>query len=333
MDNPETVVSLGHAIVDVLVPAEDRQVADLGLERGTMSLIDGARAEQLYASLTPEAQMSGGSAANTAAGLASLGVSVRFVGKVADDALGKVFTEDIRAAGVEYDTPVGGVDGPGTGRCLVLVSPDAEKTMLTYLGAGAAIDPADLHVDAIAAARVLYIEGYLVGPEGTTATVEEAVDVANRAGTLVAFSASDPGWVGLQRDALRKTIERVDLLFANEPETLGLAGEDSLDAAVAALLELCPTVAVTLGAEGCLVAGRGGLRMRVAAAQVDTVVDTTGAGDSFAAGYLCGLVRGLDPETSARLGSLTAAEIVAHLGARPLTRLDELARRAGLIAV
>ena len=325
------MVSLGHAIVDVLVPTEDRQIADLGLERGTMSLIDGERAEQLYASLTPEKQMSGGSAANTAASLASLGVPVRFVGKVADDALGKVFTEDIKAAGVEYDTPIGGVGGPGTGRCLVFVSPDAEKTMLTYLGAGATIDPGDLHVEAIAAARVLYIEGYLVGADGTTATVEEAVDVARRAGTLVAFSASDPGWVGLQRDALRKIIERVDLLFANEPETLGLAGEDRLEPAVRALLELCPTVAVTLGADGCLVAARGGLRVRVPAEEVEKVVDTTGAGDSFAAGYLYGLVHGLGPETSARVGALAAAEIVAHLGARPLTRLDNLARRAGVI--
>lgn len=331
MPNPAAVVSLGHAIVDVLVPTEDRRIVDLGLERGTMSLIDGDRAEELYASLEPEAQMSGGSAANTAAGLASLGLPVRFVGKVADDGLGKVFTEDIRAAGVEYDTPVGGPEGPATGRCLVLVSPDAEKTMLTYLGAGAAIDPGDLHVEAIAAARVLYIEGYLVGPEGTTGTVAEAVDVARNAGTLVAFSASDPGWVGVQRDALLETIGRVDLLFANEPETLGLAGADGLDAALGMLLELCPKVAVTLGAEGCLVAGRDGLRVRVPAAEVETVVDTTGAGDSFAAGFIYGLVHELGPEASARLGSLAAGEIVTHLGARPLHRLDALARRAGLI--
>jgi sugar/nucleoside kinase (ribokinase family) len=331
MEISAKIVSLGHAIVDVLARSDDQQVAALGLQKGTMALVDGERAKRLYESIVPDAHASGGSAANTAACLASLGASVRFVGKVADDDLGKVFTEDIRAAGVQYDTRPGGSDGPATGRCLVLVTPDAEKTMCTDLGAGATIDPADLHLEAIAAAEVLYMEGYLVGPGATTATVDHAVAAARAAGTRVAFSASDPGWVELQRDALVALLDRVDILFANEPEALGLTGEHDLDKAVDALVAKVGTVAVTLGADGCVIASQDGSRVRVPAAPVRTVVDSTGAGDSFAAGFLYGLVQDLGPETSARLGALAAAEIVSHLGARPLADLRQLASTAGLI--
>lgn len=327
-----SVVSLGHAIVDVLARTDDLEITALGLQKGTMALVDGDRAQALYAAIVPDAHASGGSAANTAACLASLGATVRFVGKVADDELGKVFSEDIRNAGVDYDTPPGGPEGAGTGRCLVLVTSDAEKTMCTSLGAGATIDPADLHTDAIAAARVLYVEGYLVGPPGTTKTVDRAVEVARDAGTLVAFSASDPGWVELQREALRRLLDRVDLLFANEPEAKGLAGRDELEAAVEDLLNQVPAVAVTLGADGCLIADREGTRVRVPAAPVDAVVDSTGAGDSFAAGFLYGVVNQLGPETSARLGALAAAEVVSHLGARPVTGLRDLAAAAGLLS-
>ena len=331
MTSGATVVTLGHAIVDVLARTDDATVSSLGLDKGTMVLVDGERAEQLYAAITPDAHSSGGSAANTAACLASLGGQVRFVGKVADDELGRVFAADIRTVGVEYDTPPGEPDGPGTGTCLVLVTADAEKTMCTSLGAGATIDPADLHLDAIAAAGVLYMEGYLVGPPDTTKTVDEAVAVARRNGTVVSMSASDPGWVAFQRDALVAALDGVDVLFANEPEALGLSAHDELDAAVGWLLERCPTVAVTLGAEGCLIARRDGRRVRVPAAPVEQVVDSTGAGDSFAAGFLYGLVHGLDDETSARLGALAAGEVVSHLGARPLVSLEGLATGAGLI--
>jgi sugar/nucleoside kinase (ribokinase family) len=330
MNQNPSVVALGHAIVDVLARADDSEVSALGLHKGTMALVDGDRSADLYSSVTPDAHASGGSAANTAACLASLGASVRFVGKVADDEMGKVFAEDIRAAGVQYDTPPGGTDGPATGRCLVLVTPDAEKTMCTDLGAGATIDPEDLHLESIAAARVLYMEGYLVGPPGTTTTVERAVEEARRAGTLVAFSASDPGWVELQREALVALLDRVDILFANEPEALGLAGRSELDAAVDWLVAKVPTVAVTLGAAGCVVASGDGSRVHVPAAEVAQVVDSTGAGDSFAAGFLYGMVNDLGAETSARLGALSAAEIVGHLGARPLSRLADLAAAAGL---
>lgn len=324
------VVALGHAIVDVLATTDDTEVAALGLEKGTMALVDGERAEALYAAVQPHSRMSGGSAANTAACLASLGESVRFVGKVADDELGKIFAEDIRAAGVAYDTPPALV-GPGTGSCLVLVTPDAEKTMCTDLGAGATIEPDELHIEAIAAADVLYIEGYLCGPPGTTPTVAEAMDLARRSGTRVAFSASDPGWVAIQRPALLDALEKVDILFANEPEALGLSGRDDLDGALADLTGRVGTVVVTLGAAGCVVATVEGDRTAAPAAPVERVVDTTGAGDSFAAGYLFGQVRGLPPERCARFGALAAAEIVGHMGARPVARLADLAAAAGLL--
>lgn len=331
MDNPVSVVVLGHAIVDVLASSTDAEIAALGLEKGTMALVDGDRAERLYAAVVPETQASGGSAANTAAGLASLGARVRFVGKVADDTLGKVFADDIGQIGVDYDTPPAEPGGPGTGRCLVLVTPDAEKTMCTNLGAGATLDAEDLHLEDIAAARALYMEGYLIGPEQTTKTAVQAIEVARRSATLVTLSASDPGWVDLQRDALLAVLDRVDLLFANEPEAKGLAGTDDLEEAVEILLRRCPEVAVTLGPAGCVVATRAGGRTRVPAAPVDQVVDSTGAGDSFAAGFLYGLVNDLGHEASAHLGALAAGEIVSHLGARPLTPLDQLARRAGLL--
>lgn len=349
MDEPAKIVVLGHAIVDVLATCPDETVASLGLEKGTMTLVEGGRAAELYAAIEPETHASGGSAANTAAGLASLGASVRFIGRVAGDELGRLFTEDIRRAGVRFDSapvddaplddgvPLGGAaldaapldaalpgGGEPTGRCLVLVTPDAEKTMCTNLGAGAEMGPADIDEEAVAAADVLYMEGYVWGPQPTTAAAEKAIAAARAAGTLVAFSASDPGWVAFQRAALLDLLGQADLLFANEPEALGLSGEATLDGAVASLLRACPNVVVTLGAKGCLVASRDGQRVELPAAPVQHVVDTTGAGDSFAAGYLYGLVNGLGAETSAAIGATVAAEVVSHLGARAQVDLREL---------
>jgi sugar/nucleoside kinase (ribokinase family) len=320
---------MGHAIVDVLAPSEDAVVAELGLEKGTMTLVDDQKSEEIYALLGPASEASGGSAANTAACLASLGAPVQFIGKVNDDGLGKVFTHDIRAIGVRYETRPA-TAGPGTGRCLVMVTPDAEKTMCTNLGAGATLEPSDIDVAAVASAQVLYIEGYLYGKPETTPAVERAVSAARASGTLVAFSGSDPAWVGLYRDALWAILERTDILFANEQEALGLAATDDLDQALRALAKRCPTVAVTLGAKGCVVIDSNGTTT-LPADPVDHVVDTTGAGDSFAAGFLYGMVRGLGPEASARLGALASAEIISHLGARPLVPLSGLAAAAGLI--
>ncbi|HWE55852.1 MAG TPA: adenosine kinase [Acidimicrobiales bacterium] len=330
MDEHAKVVVLGHAIVDVLATCPDDTVSSLGLEKGTMSVVEGARASDLYAAIEPETHASGGSAANTAAGLASLGESVRFIGRVADDDLGRLFTDDIRRAGVRFDgRPVDG--GEPTGRCLVLVTPDAEKTMCTSLGAGAEMGPDDIDEAAVAGAQVLYMEGYVWGPQPTTSAAEKAIAAARRSDTLVAFSASDPGWVSFQRDALLDLLGQADLLFANEPEALGLSGEDDLDKAVARLLESCPTVVVTLGAKGCLVASRDGSRVERPAAPVDKVVDTTGAGDSFAAGYLYGLVNDLGADTAAAIGATVASEVVGHLGARAGVDLRRLVAGAGLI--
>lgn len=337
------VVTVGHAIVDVLASCEDGLIASLGLTKGNMALVDEDEAGKIYAALGPAVEASGGSAANTAACLASLGASVGFVGKVGPDPLGQVFTHDIRAAGVVFDPPPAA--SGDTGRCLILVSHDAEKTMCTNLGIGGRLGAADVDAALVGGARVVYLEGYLCGKAESAAAVEEAIAAARRAGALVAMSASDPGWVELVRDELWELVGRVDILFANEHEARGLAGPElaagpggagpridvgDLDAAVDVLARRCPTAVVTLGAEGCVVAA-GGRTVRVPAYPVEHPVDTTGAGDSFAAGYLYGVVNGLGAETSARIGALVAAEVVSHMGARPQTDLADLARSAGLV--
>jgi sugar/nucleoside kinase (ribokinase family) len=329
--NPSTeVVAVGHAIVDVLAPSEDALVASFGLHKGTMTLIDDAGAERIYAALGPATEASGGSAANTAACLASLGATVEFTGKVRNDGLGAVFTHDIRAAGVRFEVPPS-ESGPGTGRCLVMVTPDAEKTMCTNLGAGALLSAEDLDEETIAVAQVVYIEGYLCGKPETDPAVDRAVAIAAEHRTLVALSGSDPAWVDLQRTRLDALLERVDIFFANEAEACGLTGADTVEAALSTLSRRCPTVALTLGANGSIVA-QGSDVVSVPAAPVTRVVDTTGAGDSYAAGFLYGVVRELGPERSARLGALAAAEIVSHLGARPLSRLADLASTARVTA-
>jgi sugar/nucleoside kinase (ribokinase family) len=330
MNPPPEVVAVGHAIVDVLAPSEDSLVAGFGLKKGTMTLIDDADAERIYAALGPATEASGGSAANTAACLASLGASVEFTGKVRNDGLGEVFTHDIRAAGVRFEVPPSD-SGPGTGRSLVMVTPDAEKTMCTNLGAGALLSPDDLDENAIAAARVVYLEGYLCGKPETDPAVDRAVAIAREQGTLVALSGSDPAWVELMRTRLDALLDRVDIFFANEAEACGLTGAATVESALSMLSRRCPTVAVTLGAKGSIVA-QGSDVVSVPAAPVTRIVDTTGAGDSYAAGFLYGVVRESGPERSARLGALAAAEIVSHLGARPLARLSDLAVTAGVTA-
>jgi fructokinase len=315
MDSSPEVVTVGHAIVDVLAPSGDELVAGFGLQKGTMTLIDDAQAEKIYAALGPTTEVSGGSAANTAACLASLGASAAFIGKVRDDTLGHFFIHDIRSAGVDYQIAPR-PEGPSTGCCLIMVTPDAEKTMCTNLGIGALLAPEEVDAGAIAAARVLYVEGYLYGDRPTNPAVERAIALAQEAGTEVALSLSDPYWVELHGAQLETLLDQVDLLFANEQEACGIAGEADLDTALAALARRCSTVAVTRGQHGSLVAAAGDV-ISVPAAPVDRVVDTTGAGDSYAAGFLFGFIRGLGAEHSARLGGLAAAEIVGHLGARP----------------
>ncbi|MBV9662249.1 MAG: adenosine kinase [Acidimicrobiales bacterium] len=334
MEPSTQIVAIGHALVDVLSNTDDDHVASLGLGKGTMTLIDDDQSQKIYAGLGPAVEASGGSAANTAACLASLGASVQFIGKVADDDLGVVFSHDIRAAGVRFEAPPFDSGHPterqiSTGISLIMVTPDAEKTMCTNLGIGSYLAAEDIDTAAIASAQIVYFEGYLCGKDESRSGVEAAIAAARAGATLVALSASDPAWVDLHRDELWSLLDRVDILFANEAEALGLSGQPTLEGALDALAARVSTVAVTLGAEGCVVHDRTGV-VRVPAEPVGQVVDTTGAGDSFAAGFMFGMVSGRPAADCARLGGLAAAEVVGHLGARPLARLSEMAAAAGM---
>ena len=320
------LVTVGHALVDIIAPVDDAVVAGLGLEKGTMTLVDPDRSEAILSVLRPEAAVSGGSAANTAAGVAVLGGSVAFVGKVRDDEWGRLFARDIRAAGVAYAGPVA-ADGPATGQVVVLVTPDGEKTMCTSLGIGDLLAAGDVDPDLVAGARVVYLEGYLCGLDHTAATVEATLAAAEAGGAMVALSLSDPLWVRLHRDELAALLPRVQLLFANADEACGVAGTTDPRRAAEELARRCATVVVTLGADGSVVAAAGGLE-EVPAVDAE-VVDKTGAGDLFAAGYLHGYLSGGSPGDAARLGSVVAAEVVGHLGARPVADLRALAGAAG----
>lgn len=323
------VVAVGHAIVDVVSQVSDRSVENLGLSKGTMTLVDDLRSRTIYEGLGLSTAASGGSAANTAAAVASLGGAAAFVGKVADDELGRLFTEDIRAGGVRYEVaPSAG--GPGTGRCMVMVTPDGEKTMCTCLGAGDLVGPEDLDTEMLASSKVVYLEGYLCGIEGTDLTVAAVMTAAEQAGAKISLSLSDPLWVELHGKDMDRLLDRVDILFANEEEACGVVGGFGLRRALESLGQRCAEVVVTRGERGAVVL-HGGRLTQVEASPVDSVVDTTGAGDLFAAGYLYGRTHGFDPEHSARLGSLAAGEVVSHLGARPLGSLRQLAETAGLV--
>jgi len=323
------VVALGNAIVDVLADVDDGFLAARGMAKGAMSLVDEAEADALQRALTPRLLCSGGSAANTTVGIASLGGRAAFVGKVRDDAVGATFADDIRRAGVTFATPPA-TSGPGTGRCLVMVTPDAQRTMRTFLGAAGALAPDDVaHArDLIGSARVVYLEGYLFDPAPARQAFHEAARLAHAAGREVALSLSDSFCVERHRGALRAFVrEHVDVLFANEDEILSLYETARFDDAVDAVAGACPRAVVTRGAEGAVyVAGPD--RGAVPAEPVERVVDTTGAGDLFAAGFLYGHTRGRSARRCARLGAIAAAEIVSHYGARPEARLaDRVAGR------
>jgi sugar/nucleoside kinase (ribokinase family) len=323
------VVAIGHAIVDVLVSTPDDLPARQGMEKGTMTLIDEDRAVTIYSAMGAGTEVSGGSAANTAAGVAAFGGTAGFIGKVKADQLGDVFAHDIRAAGVEFATPAV-PDGPATGRSLIMVTPDAERTMATHLGAGDDLYPEDVDEGQLARAGIVYVEGYLCGLPTTDPTIAKAARSTHESGGRFALSLSDPFWVELHGDALRALLDQVDILFANEAEAVGLCGVTDLETAVAQLNRSCPVVAVTRGPAGSVVA-TGGAPVAVPAYPPRSVVDTTGAGDLYAAGFLYGLSRGLEAEACARLGGLAAAEVISHLGARPQVSLAKLASEAGLL--
>lgn len=318
------VLAVGNAIVDVLAPVDDAFLAAERLDKGSMRLIDADEAERLYGALPPAREVSGGSAANTAAGVAALGGRAGFVGRVADDQLGAVFAHDIRAAGVVYRTTAGRAEPP-TARCLIAVTPDAQRTMSTYLGASQDLSEADLDEATVAGAAILYLEGYLWDPERPRAAMRRAIDVAHAAGRRVAFSLSDAFLLARHGEDFRALLRDglVDVLFANEAEALALTGAGGFDGAAAALAGAAAIVVVTRGADGAVVLA-GAERHAVEAARVAHVVDTTGAGDLFAAGFLAGLARGLPLPECARWGAVCAGEVIGHYGARPEADLHAL---------
>jgi len=325
------VVGIGNAIVDIIARCDDDFIAAEGLAKGGMRLIDAAEADRLYSQMGPATEMSGGSAANTCAGLASLGARTAFIGKVAGDQFGTVFAHDIRAIGVEYETTQSHSQSP-TARCLVLVTPDGERTMSTYLGASTELGNGEIVPELIRTARITYLEGYLFDPPEAKAAFHEAARIAAEAGRQVALSLSDTFCVERHRAAFRSLIQGgVDVLFGNQEEVCALYETDTLDDALPQLRAECTLAAVTRSGEGSIIMTPDDT-IEVPAAHVDHVVDTTGAGDLYAAGFLHGLARGRPLDECGRLGSLAAAEIISHIGARPETSLAELAKSNGLAA-
>ncbi len=322
-DSKRDVVGIGNAIVDVLVEVEDRFLDEEGLTRGTMALIDAGQALELYRKLDDHVEQSGGSAANTMAGIASLGGSAGFIGRVRDDQLGHSFTRDIRKVGVEYTTPPA-ENGPSTGRCIVLVTPDGERTMQTYLGACAALSMDDLDEAMIAGSAVTYLEGYLWDPPEAKAAFLAAAAMAHDTGRKVSLSLSDPFCVDRHREEFQSLVDdHVDILFGNENEILSLYETEDLEAALRTVGGSCKLAAVTLGADGSAVVTGKEVR-RVPALPIEKVVDTTGAGDLFASGFLYGATRGAGPAESARIGGICAATVISQFGARPKEKLSDL---------
>jgi sugar/nucleoside kinase (ribokinase family) len=325
----QDVVGIGNAIVDVIAHAEDRFLAAQSMAKGAMTLIEAERAEALYARMGPGVEMSGGSAANSMAGLASLGGRAAFIGKVRDDQLGAIFAHDIRAAGVTFRTPPAKA-GPQTARCLIFVTPDAQRTMNTYLGASVELGPEDVEEELIAAAQVTYLEGYLWDKPCAKEAFRKAARIAHEAGAKVALTLSDPFCVERHRAEFQELVKGpVDILFANDAEIRALWQVGDFDAALAATKGQVGTAALTRSEKGSVVL-TGERIDRVPAEPVERVVDTTGAGDLYAAGFLYGLTNGRPPAEAARIGAIAAAEVVSHVGARPERPLKALvAERLG----
>lgn len=323
VDREFDVVGIGNAIVDVLARADERFLTRHGLIKGAMTLVDAKAAGDLYDAMGPGIECSGGSAANTIAALASLGGAGAFIGKVKADTLGEVFAHDIRALGVAFDTPPA-TDGLPTARCLILVTSDAQRTMQTFLGACTALGPNDIDPETVGASKVIYLEGYLWDPPEAKKAFVKAATIAHEKDRLVALSLSDPFCVDRHRDEFRDLVENhVDVLFANEEEIKSLYKVSSFDAALQHVRPHCKIAALTRSAKGAVIVSDD--EVHVVDAEPDVqVIDTTGAGDAFAAGFLFGLTRNDDLARCARLGSIAAAEAISHVGARPATSLAKL---------
>jgi len=323
------LLGVGNAIVDVIAQADDDFLVAQGMNKGAMALIDETRAQAIYDAMGPALESSGGSAANTIVGAASLGAHTAFVGKVRDDDLGRAFAHDIRAAGVAFDTAPAS-SGPSTARCYVIVTPDGERTLNTFLGAAQDLHPQDIDEQAVASAAITYLEGYLWDPPHAKAAFIKAAGIAHKAGRQVALTLSDAFCVDRYRNEFLKLMrdKTVDILFANERELRSLYQTSDFDSGLEALRADIGLAVVTRSEDGCVVV-RGETTERVPAAPIERLVDATGAGDLFAAGFLVGFSRGKDLRTAARLGALAAAEVIQHIGARPAVSLKELAANNG----
>jgi sugar/nucleoside kinase (ribokinase family) len=324
------VLGIGNAIFDILVQTDEGFLGRHGMTKGGMALIDEARALSIYGDMGPATEMSGGSAANTIVGVANLGARAAYVGKVRDDQIGRLYTHDIRAAGVAFETRPAS-DGPATGCCYILVTPDGERTMNTYLGAAQELMPDDIDAAQVAASAMIYLEGYLWDPKNAKDAFVKASTIAHDAGRQVALTLSDSFCVDRYRGEFLDLMRNgtVDLVFANEAELHSLYQTSDFDTALTQMRRDTKLGVVTRSEKGCVVASHDGV-IAVPAFPIDRIVDTTGAGDLFAAGFLFGLVRGAELENAGRLGALAAAEVIQHIGARPQVSLKELAQQNGL---
>ncbi len=319
------VVGIGNAIVDVIAQADDAFLSKNSLNKGLMTLIDAERADELYGRMGPGREVSGGSCANTMAGIAALGGKAAYIGKVRDDQLGQVFRHDIRAAGVAFDSAPA-TDGPPTARCLILVTPDAQRTMNTFLGACVNLGPEDVPEALIASASITYMEGYLWDRPKAKEAFVRAAKLAHGAKRRVSLTLSDPFCVDRHRDSFRTLVkDHIDILFANEAEIASLYQVNDFDQAIAQVRQECEIAVVTRGAEGSVIL-KGGEMHKIAAAPVAKVVDTTGAGDLYAAGFLQALTAGHDLKRCGQVASLAAAEAISHYGARPEADLRKLVK-------
>jgi sugar/nucleoside kinase (ribokinase family) len=318
------VVGIGNAMVDVIAHADDAFLKAHGLAKGTMTLIDAARAEELYALMPPAVEISGGSAGNTIAGVASLGGRAAYIGKVCDDQLGRVYRHDIRAIGVTFD--IAAASSGSTGRCLIVVTPDAQRTMQTYLGAGSDLGPEDVDPQLIGSTHVTYLEGYLWDPPRAKEAFLKAARLAHDAGRRVSLTLSDPFCVQRHREEFLDLVAgHVDVLFANEAEIMSLYETASFDEALQQVRGHCEIAALTRSERGAVIVAGDEVHV-IDAEPVARVVDTTGAGDMYAAGFLYGLTRGADVATCGRIAGIAAAEVISHFGARPEASLADLVR-------
>ena len=320
------IVAIGDAIVDVIATCEDSFLAEHRLAKGSMQLLDPVAADALYAAMGPAREISGGSAANSMAGVAALGLDAGFIGQIADDQLGDIFKHDMTSLGVRFETPAL-KEGPPTGRCLIIVTPDAQRTMNTCPGASHELTPLRLDENMIRSASITFLEGYLWGPERPRHAMLRAAQIAHQAGRTVAFTLSESLCIPGRKEGVLGMIEggMVDILFANEDEALLLASAADLDGALAKLSPLVSTLIITRGAAGAFGIERGN-RVQITAAPVEKVVDTTGAGDLFAAGFLAARCRARPLERCLQAGAQAAAEIISHFGARPEANLKDLVR-------